>query len=567
MALSAAFLDELRARTSLSALVGQSVKLSRAGREHKGCCPFHQEKTPSFTVNDDKGFYHCFGCGAHGDALRWLTDHGGLPFMDAVRQLADAAGMEVPARSPEAAARAERIDGIRPALEAAQALYVRELEQTGAAREYLHGRGYDAAAVARFGLGWAPTRRGHLRDIGLGFDLALAAGLAWQGDEGRTGETFRGRVMIPVHDVRGRLVGFAGRVLDASEPKYKNSPATEIFDKGRLLFNAHRAIDVLRADRAACLIIVEGQFDAMTLDLAGLAAVAPMGTALTAQQLEQAWRMTNAPVLLFDGDAAGLRAARRAAELALPLIGPGRGLVIACMPGGMDPDDAVRRDGRGIIDMVVAEARGVAAWLFNAVADDCADRDSPDAVAAVWHALEALAGTITDAETRAQYLALWRGRYDAELSLSARLRPDAAPVHALIEAEEGGFHWPEGEDESAQLLHRIVQAKLDIRAERRGLTERNAAIDAYAKSKGFVPKEINVAVRAAEMEQEARLTSEAVQVSYRRALGMNGPMTEAVLPVVRGAALGAGAAAPRRAIAPPLRRMEAMIEQMSGGEA
>lgn len=554
MALSAAFLDELRARTSLSALVGQSVKLSRAGREHKGCCPFHQEKTPSFTVNDDKGFYHCFGCGAHGDALRWLTDQAGLGFMDAVRQLADAAGMEVPARSPEAAARAERIDGIRPALEAAQALYVRELEQPGAAREYLHGRGIDAATIEAFGLGWAPARRGHLRDIGIQLSDALAAGLAWEGD-GKAGESFFLRVMVPVHDARGRLIGFGGRSLQPSSlvAKYKNSPDSEIFDKGRVLFNLHRAAPAARQARR--LVIVEGYFDVIGLAAVGITeAVAPMGTACTVAQLELGWRAAQIPCLAFDGDAAGRAAARRACETALPLIGAGRSLSVALFPDGQDPDDVARAGGREAVEAVLGDAVPMARFLFDSVVGeilpaapggrsrrqaDVAGHDdvSPDIIAGVWHQLEALAGTIVDAETRAQYLALWRGRYDAEVSLSARLRPPAEQVAALIEADEGKYAFPDEGEESVRKLKMIAGRVLDLRAQRRELNDDIKSVMQIAKAFGFSTREITKTVIDMEADPAMREQAEAIHISYRRALGVQGPLTEAALPVITGAAV------------------------------
>src|SRR5205085_2492809 len=268
--LSPQWLDELRARTTLSSVIMPSVKLIRAGREWKACCPFHNEKTPSFTVNDDKGFYHCFGCGAHGDAIRFLTDHRGMPFMDAANELAAKAGMEVPAPHPRAKEQAERTATLTAVL----------------------------AEVARW----------HSQQLN---------GLA---------------------DPRGRVIGFGGRILGEGEPKYLNSPQTVLFDKGRTLYNLDRGGPASRT--AKRLIVVEGYMDVIALDRAGIAeVVAPNGTALTEGQLERLWRLHPAPILCFDGDSAGQRAAVRAAERALPKIGADTTVTFATLPPGQDPDD------------------------------------------------------------------------------------------------------------------------------------------------------------------------------------------------------------------------------------
>jgi DNA primase len=570
VALSPQFLDELRDRTTLSALISGAVKLEKAGREFKGCCPFHQEKTPSFTVNDEKGFYHCFGCGAHGDAIRWLTDARGLPFIDAVKELAAAAGMEVPAPSPEAQARAARVEGVRPALEAAQALFSRELEAAGAAREYLAARGIDDATIARFGLGWAPARRGYVRQLGVDFQTALDAGIIWQGDD-RWGEVFRARITFPVHDARGRLIGFSGRALQPSEsvPKYKNSPDSQIFDKGATLFNLHRAGPAART--AKRLIVVEGQMDVIALDRVGIAeVVAPMGTALTVGaadalggQLERLWRLADRPILAFDGDAAGRRAAVRACAAALPHVGPGRTLAVALFPPGKDPDDVARafepaiagtpqEQGSRAVEAVLCEAVPIARLLFDAVAAERAEED-PESAAGVWGKLDALARTIRDEETRAQYLAAWRARFEREVSLSA---PSASPLpalHAQIEAAEGDYAWPEHQDESERRLIAIVQRGLELRRQRREIGESLKDLLAVAKAIGFSPKAINAAFRDLEAVTHEREDHEALWALYRRVLGVRGPMTEAMMP------LPADARAPKVINAMQRRLSKAMV--------
>src|SRR4051794_28236375 len=346
MTLSTAFLDELRARTVLSSIIAPSVKLIRAGREWKACCPFHNEKTPSFTVNDDKGFYHCFGCGAHGDAIRFLTDQRGMPFMDAVKELAAKAGMDVPAPDPRAKEQAERTATLTDVMAAVATYYSEQLNGLAgaAAREYLKRRGIDAATTQRFGLGLAPDNRTALKRAldKLGEDRLVETGMLIQPEEGGDSyDRFRGRLMIPIRDPRGRIIGFGGRILGPGEPKYLNSPETVLFDKGRTLYNLDRAGPASRA--AKRLIVVEGYMDVIALDSVGISeAVAPNGTALTEAQLERMWRLDPSPILCFDGDNAGKKAAIRAAARALPLLRPDRTLRFVELPAGADPDDVIR---------------------------------------------------------------------------------------------------------------------------------------------------------------------------------------------------------------------------------
>jgi len=363
------FLEEVRARTVLSGLVSARVKIVRKGREFEGLCPFHSEKTPSFTVSDEKGFYHCFGCGAHGDAIRWLTDAGGMGFIDAVRQLSQAAGLTMPERSPEAAKREERRAGLLPLLETAQAFYAGQLEACGAAREYLAARGWDGEACVKYGIGWAPGRSLSVRSAlpGAGEEELRATGLI-AGDKGE--DFLWQRITIPVRDGRGRVIGFAARGLGDASPKYVNSPDGPVFDKGRTLFNLDRAAGLARTTRR--LVVVEGQFDAWALDRLGIAAGAPMGSALTEAQLELAWRVANVPVLLFDGNDAGRAAAIRACERALPRVGPGRSLAIALLPEGEDPDSLARKGCKKALTAVIAAARPLDAFLFDAVMREAA---------------------------------------------------------------------------------------------------------------------------------------------------------------------------------------------------
>ncbi|MEO6388757.1 MAG: DNA primase [Croceibacterium sp.] len=360
MALSPQWLDELRSRVTLSGVVMRTTKLLRAGREWKACCPFHNEKTPSFTVNDEKGFYHCFGCGAHGDVIRWMTDQRGLSFMDAIKELAAEAGMEVPAPDPRAAQAAEERAGLHEVMAAAQDWYRAALDtpEGSKARGYLASRGFDAHTMERFGFGYAPNSRNAAKKALGQFDAAMLteAGLLIKVDERDPYDRFRDRLTMPIHDARGRVIAFAARILDADKkdaPKYLNSPDTPLFDKGRTLFNLHRAGPASR--RSGRIVVVEGQMDVVALAAAGIEeAVAPMGTALTETQIELLWRLVDKPVLCFDGDAAGRRAAMRAATRALPMLKPGHSLQFVTLPTGMDPDDVIKSKGRAALDAMLA---------------------------------------------------------------------------------------------------------------------------------------------------------------------------------------------------------------------
>jgi len=417
VSLSTQFLDELRERTSLSGLIGRSVKLIRAGREWKACCPFHQEKTPSFTVNDDKSFYHCFGCGAHGDAIRFLTEVRGLPFIEAVKELADAAGMEMPAPDPRAREKADRSEGLREAMESAAAWFRERLgaAEGARARDYLAARGIGAAAIARFGIGFAPDTRTGLKTAlaRFGTERLIEAGVLVAPDEdGREPyDRFRGRLMFPIRDGRGRTIAFGGRILGEGEPKYLNSPETPLFDKGRVLFNLDLASTAARA--AGRALVVEGYMDVVALSEVGVPeALAPLGTALTPAQLALLWRLAEVPILCFDGDAAGEKAAIRAALRALPHVGAGRSLAFAALPPGQDPDDLVRSGGREALEKVLAAAEPLVDRLWRHEAN-AAPLTTPEQRAALRRRLSEHVSAIEDADVRALYRREMLDRFDA----------------------------------------------------------------------------------------------------------------------------------------------------------
>ena len=414
MSLSPQFLDELRQRTTLSTLIGRSVKLVKAGREYKACCPFHNEKSPSFYVNDDKGFYHCFGCSAHGDAIRFLTEAKGLPFMDAVKELAATAGMEVPAPDPRAAERNEMQAGLHDVMAAAASWFQEQLGgiEGAEARAYLQRRGIDERLIKKFGIGFAPDSRGKLRAAlkSFGDGKLIETGMLILVEEKEPYDRFRGRVMIPIEDQRGRVIAFGGRILDKGEPKYLNSPDTPLFDKGRTLFNIERASAASR--KANRVVAVEGYMDVIALAKAGIdEAVAANGTALTEVQLERMWRMSEVPILCFDGDKAGQKAAIRAAQRALPMIAPGRTLRFALLPGGQDPDDLVKSGGTSAIEAVFEAAISLDELLWRAEYE-ALPLSTPEARAGLRKRLNELAGAIQDRDVRELYQTEFRRRFD-----------------------------------------------------------------------------------------------------------------------------------------------------------
>ncbi|WP_086607475.1 DNA primase [Erythrobacter donghaensis] len=425
MAITPQWKDELRARITLSTLVQRSVKLTRAGREWRGCCPFHEEKTPSFYVNDQKQFYHCFGCGAHGDAIGWMVDHAGLQFMDAVKELATMAGMEVPAPDPQMAKRAEQRASLIDVTEAAQKFFVQSLAEPGgkAARDYLQRRGFSPAIMREFGFGWAPEDRQALPRAlpAFGEDMLEEAGMRAANEQGERYDRFRGRVMLPIQDARGRVIAFGGRILDKRDgvAKYLNSPDTDLFDKGRTLYNLHRAAPAAR--QSGRVVVVEGYMDVIALANAGIAdAVAPLGTALTEMQLELLWRMVEVPVLCFDGDAAGQRAAMRAIARALPLLAPMRSLSIVRLPAGLDPDDLIKARGRQAMEKLLASPSSLidTLWEFERDAQPLA---TPEAKAGLKARLMAHVETIADPEIKSLY------RRELSERFSAFAYPPRAP--------------------------------------------------------------------------------------------------------------------------------------------
>ncbi len=363
-------LEEFKARLPLAEVVGRYVRLTKAGREYRGLCPFHKEKTPSFHVVEDKGFYHCFGCGAHGTAIDFVMGVENLDFGAALDRLADLTGIAAPRRraDPE---QAEANARLYAANEAAAAWFARQLEQDRSARSYVERRGLDRQQAVTFQLGYAPDDRQGLRrallDKGFTETELLAAGLLAmaEDDPGRGSfDRFRNRLMFPIADERGRIVGFGGRALGDARAKYLNTPETALFHKGELLYNLHRAAPAARQRRE--IVLAEGYMDVIALARAGLEhTVAPLGTAVTERQLGLLWRYAEAPIVCLDGDRAGLGAALRAAERALPLMQGGRSLRFALLPEGEDPDSYLARHGGAALAAVLARAQSLSQTLWR----------------------------------------------------------------------------------------------------------------------------------------------------------------------------------------------------------
>jgi DNA primase len=419
------FLDELRARLPVSEVVGRRVKLRKAGREWKGLSPFNKEKTPSFTVNDQKGFYHDFSSGKHGSIFDFVMEIEGVTFPEAVERLAQMAGIPVPAPSPEAEAREERRKTLYDIVDLAAKFFETTLASRAGARGrgYLADRGIAPATQLKFRLGYAPAEqyalKEHLGAAKIPVEDMIEAGLLVAGEDIAVPyDRFRDRIMFPIADWRGRVIAFGGRALEKDvSAKYLNSPETPLFHKGATLYNIAAARQA--AHEGAPLIAVEGYVDVIAMVTAGYeAAVAPLGTALTADQLALMWRMADEPVLCFDGDNAGRRAAYRAADLALPLLTPGKSLKFAALPDGQDPDDLVRSGGREAIADVLAAAHPLAHVLW-ARENDQGPFDTPERRAALEARLAAVAATIADETVRRYY------RQD----FGARLRQLFAPAN------------------------------------------------------------------------------------------------------------------------------------------
>jgi DNA primase len=411
-------LEEFKARLPIVEIIGRYVRLTRRGREFTGLCPFHKEKTPSFTISEEKGFYHCFGCNQNGNAVDFMMTIEGLDFGQAIQRLSDITGLPAPLRSGKESTKAERT--LYDANEAAKRWFQGCLRGNGGggeARAYLERRGLDAGMIDRFGIGFAPPGRGGLRQAlmskGFGESDLVRAGLLIRPDDGGCYDRFRHRVMFPIENARGRVVAFGGRALGEARAKYLNTPETELFHKGDLLYGLPLARSAARA--AGSVIVAEGYMDVIALARAGLDyAVAPLGTAITEAQLALLWQMADEPTVCLDGDEAGLRAGHRLIERALPKLTPGKSLRFALLTEGQDPDDLLRSGGKDKLNQALNQAIPLLDFLWQSETRQ-RSLDTPERQAALRQRLSELSRSIDHPEVRQSYREAfrqqWRGRF------------------------------------------------------------------------------------------------------------------------------------------------------------
>ena len=404
------FIQRLQEQATLSEIIGKRVTLRRKGREFEACCPFHQEKTPSFTVNDAKGFYHCFGCAAHGDGIKFLMEFERLPYPEAIRALAAEMGVAVPQPTQQAVRQEQQRASLQEVVERACRWFGQQLQLSGGhvARDYLAQRGVSAEMVAQFRLGYAPDGRDALRQALLKEGITDAqlgkAGLIGTSEQGQVYDRFRHRLIFPITDAGGHVIAFGGRILDKDDKgaKYLNSPETELFHKGNNLYNfrtARRAVDAKTP-----LLVAEGYMDVIALAQAGFAtAVAPLGTALTENHLQLLWKSCDAPILCLDGDAAGQRAMWRSAELALPHLRPGKTLKFCTLPQGQDPDDLLKNQGAAALQSLLDAAQPLSRVILQHHVQTIG-ADTPEQAARLDEALEQAANKMGDARMKGQFL-------------------------------------------------------------------------------------------------------------------------------------------------------------------
>lgn len=407
MKFSPSFLEELRNRLRISEVVGRKVRLKPHGRgEFTGLCPFHKEKTPSFTVSDDKSFYHCFGCGAHGDIIKFTMESSGASFTEAVSSLAGEAGMSLPAPDKNEEAKYEKYDQGYEALDAACKWYQEQLQLSGSstAREYLQKRRLTGQTISNFRIGYAPgnnSLKNAMLARGFSEETLVETGLIIKKDNGDSFDRFRDRIMFPIMDAKGRVIAFGGRILGEGEPKYLNSPETYLFKKGYILYGWHLARQT--AYDKANIVVVEGYMDVIAMYQAGIKnVVAPLGTALTENHLRLLWRVVKEPVLCMDGDSAGKRAMYRAANNYISLLEPGYSIKFAVLPSGSDPDDVIKDQGVDAMREILASATPLSETIWEF---ECAQKplNTPEQKADLQQRLMKLVSSIKEKTVQEYY--------------------------------------------------------------------------------------------------------------------------------------------------------------------
>lgn len=451
MRFSPEFIERLKHHLPISEVIGRRIPIKRHGREFQGLCPFHKEKSPSFTVNDEKSFFHCFGCGAHGDAIGFIKDFERVTYPEAVEKLAGEAGLELPKMTHGAQEAERKRHTLEDIVALAQQWFTEQLYAEGGkeAREYLRERGLKKSTADRFLLGYAPASRDGLKlalmKQGINESMLVEAGLLATPEEGSTYDRFRARLIFPIRNAQGKTVAFGGRILPSAPQthaaKYLNSPETPLFRKGEMLF----AYDIARraAHEGDPLIVSEGYMDVIALHQAGFeTAVAPLGTAITESQLALLWRVCPEPIICLDGDSAGIRAMMRAAELALPLLKAGTGLKFASMPAGEDPDSLLRKSGVGALKQSFAQARALSQVLWEQGLLQYGN-ESPEKRAALERHLLQTADRIADSIVRQHMRAYFRDRIFSLSTLKKKYKS------ALTVARPGVL--PEANDDKSHL--------------------------------------------------------------------------------------------------------------------
>lgn len=427
------FIDELRARVSIADVVGAKVKLTKKGREYQGLCPFHNEKTPSFTVNESKGFYHCFGCGAHGDIIKFEMEANGLPFIDALQKLAHQAGLQMPQLSAKDKKEEDERKSLYEIMETACAFFERELRMpdgVSGLKYFTEKRGLSPETLKKFRLGFAPNNNAlmaHLKAQGIDEKDMKELGLIAipEDTSRRPHDFFRNRVMIPITNKQGKIIAFGGRVMEKIEPKYLNSPDTPIFNKRRNLYNLDKAREVAYKEKK--LIICEGYMDVIALDRYGFGyAVAPLGTALTEEQIAEAWRVCPEPILCLDGDSPGVKAAMRAVDRVLPMLKAGYSLQFLFLPDNQDPDEYLQAHGHDSFAALMRKTSPLIDILWRKYTEN-EDSSTPEKKALIEKTLLSEVAKIGDATVRSYYAQEIRSRIYAAFRRTPWQQP-AAPV-------------------------------------------------------------------------------------------------------------------------------------------
>jgi len=436
------FLDELRSRLSIADVVGAKVKLVKKGREYQGLCPFHNEKTPSFTVNEAKGFYHCFGCGAHGDIVKFEMEANGLPFMDAVQKLAHQAGLTVPEFSAKDKAEQANQKSFYDIMEQACLYFEKELKMPSGAeglKYFIQKRSLTKEIIQKFRLGYAPNNNGlmaHLKSLGISEKDLNELGLMTIPDDTsrRPHDFFRNRVMIPIANKQGKIIAFGGRVMEKIEPKYLNSPETPIFNKRRNLYNLDKAREIAYKEKK--LIICEGYMDVIALDKYGFGyAVAPLGTALTEEQIAEAWKVCPEPILCLDGDAPGIKAAMRAVDRVLPILKAGFSLKFLFLPENMDPDEYLQAHGAGSFAALMEKTKPLIDILWQKYTEN-EDSSTPEKKALIEQTLLTEVSKINDFTVRNYYTREIKNRIYLTYKQSPWQKPKEAPVLMREQVQE-----------------------------------------------------------------------------------------------------------------------------------